>query len=511
MRSPIASLEAPSRHKVWNVLKTHQVVTDIRIIGYWMPMAAAKAVAAKFAWPIRHLLTPVFGPDFPSLCTQPQNLRDSPNMDIDPAIIAQCKREQERWIQNPIAFGQLSASDVPLRTATRHSPTNRRTPRANSTKTASGPSQQLPGPTVPHTPLAPYSSLPTPTLPHQGSSESSRKRKRKNDGRKLPPITGVPSAIHSYPSPRSPEYPSRGAKYSPDISLRENVRRRTEAAHYPSPDSPELGPSLSSKELDAVEGLLKLSHGGEEARRMVSPVRPPSSQYRPATTSGLGLRHLHDASIQPSPHHLGLNQPHRAFTTSAPPGSQRAAEFHAPYQDRTGRTLTHKLSTISSSDDSQTTVSTPRSPDPHLSGQRVQYINRPDLQVPSQVEVEAARLIIQLHEADVARRRERAQSVRLPSKSKFRATPEPAGRVGPEPSVAVGEQGRKQPRNNEMVYINIGSSNDEDSDEESDEQLLSTEEYEEDDDYEEPKQPKTPPRPAKRARRASRASGKARK
>ncbi|KAF2092183.1 DNA-binding domain of Mlu1-box binding protein MBP1 [Saccharata proteae CBS 121410] len=39
--------------------------------GYWMPFEAAKAVAATFCHPIRHALTPIFGPDFLPIRSDP--------------------------------------------------------------------------------------------------------------------------------------------------------------------------------------------------------------------------------------------------------------------------------------------------------------------------------------------------------------------------------------------------------------------------------------------------------
>ncbi|KAE8132764.1 hypothetical protein BDV38DRAFT_296670 [Aspergillus pseudotamarii] len=51
--------------------------------GYWMPFAAAKAVAATFCWNIRYALTPLFGLDFPSLCVPPTNTSQYGHMLID--------------------------------------------------------------------------------------------------------------------------------------------------------------------------------------------------------------------------------------------------------------------------------------------------------------------------------------------------------------------------------------------------------------------------------------------
>lgn len=54
-----------------------------------MPYEAAKAVAATFCWEIRHVLTPLFGPDFPSICVPTVNgkARDFPHIKLDNSII----------------------------------------------------------------------------------------------------------------------------------------------------------------------------------------------------------------------------------------------------------------------------------------------------------------------------------------------------------------------------------------------------------------------------------------
>ncbi|CAG8272507.1 unnamed protein product [Penicillium salamii] len=55
--------------------------------GYWMPYDAAKALAATFCWKIRHVLTPLFGTDFPAMCVHPDERRRHGVMVIDPEII----------------------------------------------------------------------------------------------------------------------------------------------------------------------------------------------------------------------------------------------------------------------------------------------------------------------------------------------------------------------------------------------------------------------------------------
>ncbi|KAL4746805.1 hypothetical protein BDW72DRAFT_28371 [Aspergillus terricola var. indicus] len=55
--------------------------------GYWMPYEAAKAVAATFCWKIRFALTPLFGDNFPDLCTHPDDRARFGRMVIDPCIV----------------------------------------------------------------------------------------------------------------------------------------------------------------------------------------------------------------------------------------------------------------------------------------------------------------------------------------------------------------------------------------------------------------------------------------
>jgi hypothetical protein len=52
-----------------------------------MPFEAAKAVAATFCWKIRFALTPLFGPDFPSMCILPEEKARFGRMIIDSAIV----------------------------------------------------------------------------------------------------------------------------------------------------------------------------------------------------------------------------------------------------------------------------------------------------------------------------------------------------------------------------------------------------------------------------------------
>lgn len=55
--------------------------------GYWMPFETAKAIAATFCWPIRCVLTPIFGLDFLDMCIHPQDRALYGRMIIDQAIV----------------------------------------------------------------------------------------------------------------------------------------------------------------------------------------------------------------------------------------------------------------------------------------------------------------------------------------------------------------------------------------------------------------------------------------
>ncbi|KAE8354009.1 transcription regulator HTH, apses-type DNA-binding domain-containing protein [Aspergillus coremiiformis] len=86
--------------------------------GYWMPFAAAKAVAATFCWNIRYVLTPVFGVDFPSLCVRP-GAEGYGGMRIDADIVAEAahtatyyrllqRRSPDRYCVSPGSVGTFT-------------------------------------------------------------------------------------------------------------------------------------------------------------------------------------------------------------------------------------------------------------------------------------------------------------------------------------------------------------------------------------------------------------------
>ncbi|KAI1779718.1 hypothetical protein F4818DRAFT_453716 [Hypoxylon cercidicola] len=76
---------------------THSITGgSIMAQGYWMPFQCAKAVCATFCHNIAGALIPIFGPDFPSLCT-PSEAPEYSRMVINPEIVRQCTREAEHF------------------------------------------------------------------------------------------------------------------------------------------------------------------------------------------------------------------------------------------------------------------------------------------------------------------------------------------------------------------------------------------------------------------------------
>lgn len=80
-----------------------------------MPFECAKSVATTFCWPIRHALTPVFGPDFPSTCT-PVDSDKFGEMVIDPAVIRYCTEQanEYRVLENQLSSRASSTVATPI-------------------------------------------------------------------------------------------------------------------------------------------------------------------------------------------------------------------------------------------------------------------------------------------------------------------------------------------------------------------------------------------------------------
>ncbi|KAI0470182.1 hypothetical protein F4859DRAFT_522656 [Xylaria cf. heliscus] len=76
---------------------THSITGgSIMAQGYWMPYQCAKAVCATFCHNISGAMIPIFGPDFPALCTQ-VDAPEYSRMVIDPAIVIRSTREAEYY------------------------------------------------------------------------------------------------------------------------------------------------------------------------------------------------------------------------------------------------------------------------------------------------------------------------------------------------------------------------------------------------------------------------------
>ncbi|KAI1079076.1 hypothetical protein F5B20DRAFT_581493 [Whalleya microplaca] len=76
---------------------THSITGgSIMAQGYWMPYQCAKAVCATFCHNIAGALIPIFGADFPSICT-PAEAPEYSRMVIDPTVVVQSTREAEHF------------------------------------------------------------------------------------------------------------------------------------------------------------------------------------------------------------------------------------------------------------------------------------------------------------------------------------------------------------------------------------------------------------------------------
>ncbi|BCR82675.1 putative APSES transcription factor Xbp1 [Aspergillus chevalieri] len=93
--------------------------------GYWVPFDAAKALAATFCYKIRHVLVPLFGPDFPSLCIHPHDRTRFNRMVIDRSVI-------QRATQTANYYRSLELRSSPFSTSTNHTPSPNLRPTSSS-------------------------------------------------------------------------------------------------------------------------------------------------------------------------------------------------------------------------------------------------------------------------------------------------------------------------------------------------------------------------------------------
>lgn len=194
--------------------------------GYWIPHAAAKAIAATFCYDIRYALTPVFGHDFPDICIKPGE-EGFGDMTIDPAITKFCKVQAQR-------FRELDGTATPMPTplsvpATPNTPTPRRLKATHAKRMKQ----------VEPTHTTAYSS---PYTSDVGS----------DDGYTTP--TSTPAPIYrnlftpiNVPTPRSVPYPERQLPTPRDILAQYKPRYHTPMT----PPRRSLSPEISPKTIPA--------------------------------------------------------------------------------------------------------------------------------------------------------------------------------------------------------------------------------------------------------------------
>ncbi|KAJ5391133.1 hypothetical protein N7509_006623 [Penicillium cosmopolitanum] len=78
--------------------------------GYWMPFEAARALAARFCYPIRYALTPMFGTEFPSMCLE-KGHENFGNMVLDQSVIERATRTAHYYRSLEISGDALAGTE----------------------------------------------------------------------------------------------------------------------------------------------------------------------------------------------------------------------------------------------------------------------------------------------------------------------------------------------------------------------------------------------------------------
>lgn len=199
-------------------------------------MAAAKALAAKFAYSIRHLLVPVFGPDFPDLCERiNQNGTELPDLTIDPAIIKQCMAEVAGWQTNrEYFFGPTIDSDIEnvgkkkRKANTKTEPTETRQTR----RKLNGPAES-PAPRVRASTSTPRTGILSPPSAQKTPPQTTSTQKATRSSSRITPARRTSTVInHGYPSPTSPNNAGQFGSYNPMLDI---FRARTSTSRFPFP------------------------------------------------------------------------------------------------------------------------------------------------------------------------------------------------------------------------------------------------------------------------------------
>ncbi|KAJ5976358.1 hypothetical protein N7481_010065 [Penicillium waksmanii] len=78
--------------------------------GYWMPFEAARALAARFCYPIRYALTPMFGTEFPGMCLEKGHEMFG-NMVLDQSVIERATRAAHYYRSLEISGDALAGTE----------------------------------------------------------------------------------------------------------------------------------------------------------------------------------------------------------------------------------------------------------------------------------------------------------------------------------------------------------------------------------------------------------------
>jgi len=191
--------------------------------GYWIPYAAARALASTFCWDVRYALTPVFGHDFPSLCIKPGE-DGFGSMTIDPAITKFCTEQAKRFREQESAAAPMPPSlSSPLAPST---PTPRRQKAAQAKRMQH----------IQRTYTSPYTS---PYTSEFGSDDGYTTAA----STPAPPYRNLFTPINTLRQPpRSVPYPERQLPTPRDILAQYNPRYHAPRAPPTRCSSPEISP-----------------------------------------------------------------------------------------------------------------------------------------------------------------------------------------------------------------------------------------------------------------------------
>ncbi|RJE26692.1 APSES transcription factor Xbp1 [Aspergillus sclerotialis] len=243
--------------------------------GYWMPYAAAKAMAATFCWRIRHALTPLFGTDFPSLCVHPRDRARYGRMQIDPKIVEEATETANRYRMLELRLTPASLQPDSRRTPPRSSPYPTGTQRAIQRKYATSVSSCDSAPEYPESfCLSPLSPVRNPFTPVNTP--------RSVDG----PVRVMPSGIRAY----SPHGHGRGLghQYPHTVSYlkrQAHVPVHIPSSHprIPSPKNSHIAPSISSMSVS------ERAQSDESSESESSIYSSPSSQASDSASASVSL------------------------------------------------------------------------------------------------------------------------------------------------------------------------------------------------------------------------------